>query len=215
MLFRSTEVLEDVNKRLANDAISNLDLEMKKTLDELDTIIEGYVLDEDNSVNELKKDTEKAQADRKKKAKKTGKEDAGAEFVENMENARNDLLDANVQAEDNPLLKDNAKKTLRTTVTDLDGNNITQLSEMSKFFKKVFEDSQKPYEKEKIENDKLVSEEDLSARRYSEVSSNAEKVLEFAERLQIPVPQELYYLDRKSTRLNSSHIATSRMPSSA
>ena len=202
--LESTEVLEDVNKRLANDAISNLDLEMKKTLDELDTIIEGYVLDEDNSVNELKKDTEKAQADRKKKAKKTGKEDAGAEFAENMENVRNDLLDANVQAEDNPLLKDNAQRTLRTTVTDLDGNNITQLSEMSKFFKKVFEDSQKPYSKENIENDKLVSEEDLSARRYSEVISNAEKVLGFAEKLQIPVPQELYYLmDIKGAKANA------------
>ena len=53
---------------------------------------------------------------------------------------------------------------------------------------------------------------------YQDISgASEEEIQEFEKRLGISLSDELkkVYRDRKSTRLNSSHVRTSRMPSSA
>ena len=47
------------------------------------------------------------------------------------------------------------------------------------------------------------------------VEKPVEVIVEKTDTVKVEVPVEVPQEDRKSTRLNSSHIATSRMPSSA
>src|ERR1043165_7556829 len=50
---------------------------------------------------------------------------------------------------------------------------------------------------------------------HTELYRGAEYVVDFLPKVKIEVVMEESMVDRKSTRLNSSHVALSRMPSSA
>ncbi len=141
-----TEMLENINDRLADDVIANLSTKVENTVRELDNVLTNYVIDEDKSLEERRKQTEKAQKDRQKKAQKTGQAAANEEILAREEELGNELMGLNKQQEEQEIDE---------------------------------------------ENGKIISEVDISAQRYVGISSNAKKLLEYSQKLNIPVPEEL------------------------
>ena len=71
------------------------------------------------------------------------------------------------------------------------------------------------YEQEKVKlYEQLDEKDDEIQARTAEVQSYREQVVD-QEELYVATKRDNDALDRKSTRLNSSHVRTSRMPSSA
>ena len=85
-------------------------------------------------------------------------------------------------------------------------NIILSFIVLSQFFFSQKKDSLKFVEKPKFETKKLIVPLSLMA--------TGTAVL-LTEKRDVPVVENKNFLDRKSTRLNSSHLKLSRMPSSA
>ncbi len=176
-------MLDFVNENLARDAILNLNQSRTESINELDTFLKNYVIDEGTAEADRQAKTAKDQAKRKKKADKTGKVAADEEIIQNREDLENELLDR----------RGVKNRTLKTEVNDLDGGNAVQLADLSQLFKKVLSDSEKPITEER-EVDGKVIQMNLSAERFVDIRKDAEKVLNYTKDLGIAVPEELYYL---------------------
>ena len=152
------EMLSVLNDSLARDAIMNLNQSKTESINELDTFLKNYVIDESTAEADRKAKTAKDQAKRKKKADKTGKIAADEEIIQDRENLENELLNRGAVK----------NRTLKTEVMDLEGKNTVQLADISQLFKKVLSDSDKPFSEEKEENGHRV-QRDLRAQRYADM----------------------------------------------
>ena len=177
------DMLGTINSSLARDAILNLNQSKTDSLDELDIFLKNYAIDESTAAADRQDKTAKDQAKRKKQAEKTGKAAADEEIVQNREDLENELLDRGAVR----------NRTLKTEVMDLKGENTVQLKDMSELFRKVLSDSEKPFTEEKEEGGHIV-QKDLSAQRFADMKTDADKVLNYAKDLGIAVPEELYYI---------------------
>ena len=71
-----------------------------------------------------------------------------------------------------------------------------------------------PLQRNQLTNRKIMDELTDIYKRIEYLRNNGVKMKEIADRVDM-APSVLSALDRKSTRLNSSHSTSSRMPSSA
>ena len=92
--------------------------------------------------------------------------------------------------------KSDSELSLDTDVKDLEFKNSINIKDIGGLFKAILNDAQNPFEKEEVDktSGKITKVVDLSESRYKDIKKYAEKVLNIANTLNIPVPQELCYI---------------------
>lgn len=84
---------------------------------------------------------------------------------------------------------------LETDVKDFNFENKTDIKDIAALFKSILKYSENPFTKNVQDKETgKITVEDLSASRYEDIRKYAQQVLDVANKLSIPVPQELGYI---------------------